>query len=204
MKKLLILMSLILGIAVISSAQTIVGSVHDFQAESWVTEGEICIPCHTPHNSQIISDAPLWNHEITTTSFTLYSSTTLDATLAQPTGVSLLCLSCHDGQVALDNYGGTTTGTEFMTGDASFGTTLANDHPISFTYNTALSTTDGELEDPSTATTIIGGTIDNDMLFSGKMECASCHDVHNTAAVSTSLLIIDNAGSALCLTCHAK
>jgi len=49
------------------------------------------------------------------------------------------------------------------------------------------------------------GTIKADMLFSNRMECSSCHDVHNTKAVpGTKLLVKDSAGSALCLTCHNK
>ena len=49
------------------------------------------------------------------------------------------------------------------------------------------------------------GTINADMLFSNRMECASCHDVHNTKAVpGTKLLVKDSAGSVLCLTCHNK
>jgi len=49
------------------------------------------------------------------------------------------------------------------------------------------------------------GTINADMLFSNRMECSSCHDVHNTIAVpGTKLLVRDNAGSELCLTCHNK
>jgi len=49
------------------------------------------------------------------------------------------------------------------------------------------------------------GTINADMLFSNRMECSSCHDVHNTIAVpGTKLLVKDSAGSELCLTCHNK
>jgi len=49
------------------------------------------------------------------------------------------------------------------------------------------------------------GTINADMLFSNRMECSSCHDVHNTIAVpGTKLLVRDTAGSELCLTCHNK
>jgi len=49
------------------------------------------------------------------------------------------------------------------------------------------------------------GTINADMLFSNRMECASCHDVHNTKTVpGTKLLVKDSAGSELCLTCHNK
>jgi predicted CXXCH cytochrome family protein len=103
--------------------------------------------------------------------------------------------------VALDSYGGA-TGSTSIAGTANVGTDLANDHPVSFVYNAALASNDGELFDPST-TTPLGGSITADLLFSTQVECASCHDVHNTAN-NTSLLTINNAASALCLTCHDK
>lgn len=183
-------------------AQGISGTAHDFSSSGW-SGGEICIVCHTPHNADAtIADAPLWNHESTAATFTLYSSSTMDGTTGQPDASSKLCLSCHDGTVALEDFGGTTTGTNYIsTGDLT--TDISDDHPISFTYNTALATSDGELFDPATANSGLGSTIDDDLLIGGKMQCASCHDVHNTAGAS-SLLVKSNASSALCLTCHDK
>jgi hypothetical protein len=135
------------------SAGTIVGSAHDFTNQTWTDE--ICIVCHTPHNANTdVDDAPLWNHELTTKIYDLYDSPTFDATdIGQPTGASILCLSCHDGTVALDAFGGE-TGTVTI-GDESprniGGDELANDHPISFTYHATLAAADGELYDPSTS-----------------------------------------------------
>jgi predicted CXXCH cytochrome family protein len=182
----------------------ITGSAHDFTNENW-SDSQICLPCHTPHGADTsVSDSPLWNHQNSTATYTLYSSATLDATPGQPTGRSALCLSCHDGTVALDSFGGN-TGSEFLSAaeDAYIGTNLSDDHPVSFTFNTALATTDGTLHDPATATTGLGGTIANDFLFGGSLECASCHDVHNTYD-NDGLLLVSNTGSALCLTCHDK
>lgn len=177
-------------------AQTIAGSAHDFSSETW-SGGKICVVCHTPHNADAtVSDAPLWNHDVTSSTFTLYSTGTLDATLGQPASSSKLCLSCHDGTVALDSFGGN-TGSSTISGTTELGTDLSNDHPVSFTYNTALATSDGELEDPATNSTVSG------LLFSGNLECASCHDVHNATGFGK-FLRINNAGSALCLTCHVK
>ncbi len=203
MKKLSVLTTiLILAVVSISFGQTIVGSAHDFSAETWNPSGEVCIVCHTPHHS-ISTEAPLWNHEVTTATFTTYSSSTLDATVGQPDGTSKMCLSCHDGTVAVDNFGGQTGGTEFITGDDLIGTDLSNDHPISFTYDATLATTDGGLFDPTTTNSGLGGTIADDMLSGGKLQCSSCHDVHNGSGVAK-LLVKSNANSALCLTCHNK
>jgi predicted CXXCH cytochrome family protein len=187
----------------------ITGSAHDFSANGWANN-EICLPCHTPHNAKQGADnlVPLWNHDVTATNpFTLYSSPTgtLNAgPLGQPAGVSKACLSCHDGTIGVDVYGNNTPVPTMIAATADLGTDLSNDHPISFTYDTALATADGELIDPSSAgSSGLGGTIQNDLLFSDQMECGSCHDVHNTAAVA-SLLRKSNAASALCLTCHDK
>ena len=182
----------------------ILGSEHDFSSQGWGTN-EICQPCHTPHNASIALPVVLWNHEVTAATYTLYTSGTMNATTGQPDGVSRACLSCHDGTVALDSFGGS-TGQNFIGGDADFGTDLSNDHPVSFAYTDALAGIDGGLYPPTTESSGLGGTIAADMLFgdgSDQVECASCHDVHNAANLP-SLLLKTNAGSALCLTCHAK
>lgn len=193
----------------VAGAGTIVGSAHDFTASSW-SGGQICVACHAPHNTAVIADAPLWNHANSVATYTVYTSSTTNATIAQPGSTSKLCLSCHDGTVAVNSFGGT-TGTIFLTGTDSMGTNLTNDHPIGFTYDAALVTADGALNPITTAVTIGSGgktrvgTIASNMLYSGKMECASCHDVHNTFTAATGKLAkVSMAASALCTTCHAK
>ena len=176
----------------------IVGSAHDFSSMGW-SGGEICKPCHAPHNAAMPSNefrAPLWNHAVTNATFTVYSSATTNATIGQPTSGSKLCLSCHDGTVALDSFGGA-TGSVMISGNKNLGTNLSNDHPISFTYDTALSLADGELYDPATTPGV------NTLLRGGKVQCSSCHDAHNTPN-QPKLLQKSNAASALCLTCHKK
>ena len=179
------------------------GSSHDFTGSGW-SYGQLCSPCHTPHRADTtVPGAPLWNHEVTTATYTVYSSPTLDATdVGQPTGVSRLCLSCHDGTVALDSFGGA-TGSSFVSAPSNVGTDLSNDHPISFTYDAGLAAADGGLHDPTTAGSGLGKSIDEDLLFNHRVECASCHDVHNTGGYPR-LLRMNNTGSALCLTCHDK
>jgi len=186
-----------------STQAAIRGSAHDFSAAVWNPSGEICLPCHTPHHANTsVTDAPLWNHAVTGATFQIYQSSTIRATdLGQPSGRSKLCLSCHDGTVALDSFGGR-TGTRFMTGPSLLGTNLRGTHPISFTYNDALATLDRQLYPPSSRTSGLGSTVQRDMLFNNKMECSSCHDVHNRFNIDP-MLLKSNAGSALCLTCHS-
>lgn len=190
-------------------AGTITGTAHDFSGSGW-SGGEICIACHTPHNADAtVTDAPLWNHNLSTQSYALYDSPTLNATTSQPTGTSKLCLSCHDGTVAYDNTaGGTTMSGNSAVGRGTLG--LSDDHPISFDYNAALVTADGALH-PVTRTVTIGagadsktGSINDVMLIAGQVQCATCHDVHNKFTDGANLLRISNAGSGLCLTCHNK
>ena len=193
-----------------SAFAVITGSAHDFQLLGW-SGGEICVPCHTPHNALVPQIVPLWNHTTAAGPWSQYvdvGTGTFDAgPIGAPAGVSLACLSCHDGTVAVDAFGGAVGAV--MVGainpNADFTADLTNDHPISFPYTAALAAADGELYDPTVALSGLGGTIDADMLFGTNLECGSCHDVHNTTAVAgTPLLRITNAGSAICLTCHNK
>jgi len=191
----------------------IAGTKHDFSAKSWApAENKICGVCHATHNAKNEPAAPLWNHQSTAVAtYTLYTSPTFSGqgglSITNPSASSKLCLSCHDGTVAIENFGNTTTGTNFIPASSRIGGTtgsdMTKDHPISFLYNDALATADGGLRAPSTSNSGLGGTIANDMLFAGKLECASCHDVHNKYNV-THLLKMSNINSQLCLTCHIK
>ncbi len=193
---------LVIWILLCSSAYgAISGSAHDFRESNWTQE--ICVACHAPHNNIDVADAPLWNHDISTATYTLYSSPTFDAEdISQPVGVTKLCLSCHDGTVAIDSFGGM-EGSTYISEGRNLGDDLSNDHPVSFTYDSDLAVVDGGLHDPAITSSSLGGTIDEDMLFAGRMECASCHDVHNKYELPR-LLKINNDGSGLCLTCHDK
>jgi len=195
----------------IAWAGTIIGSPHDFRKLPWKRSGEICLSCHVPHKTKTVPD-PLWNHELSTQTYIVYGKTHAltpgELVKNQPDGISKKCLSCHDGIIAPDTYGGNTGGIAYRFDKDYMGTVPNNNHPISFVYDTALATKDGDLYDPSTKPSGLTGstaTITADMLFSSRMECSSCHDVHNTKAVpGTKLLVKDSAGSALCLTCHNK
>ena len=209
------LLIVVLGASI--AAAGIANSVHDFRDELGIDQ--ICVVCHTPHNAvdplaNGLDYAPRWNHESGSTVYTLYASVTVDHTPGQPDGSTKLCLSCHDGSIAVDNYGGTTTGTVYAddsmfdgapgsaVGSArDFGTSLDNDHPVSFGYD-AVAAVDPEIL-PSSSATPVGGTIASRLLVDGKVQCSSCHDVHDVDG-NPHLLVITNQGSELCLTCHVK
>ncbi len=207
-RNILIFTSILVMTQITTARAELAGSAHDFSGLGF-SQGQICLPCHAPHNTSTdVQDVPMWNHAVSTAVYNLYNSDTLDAgstagSLNQPTGPSKLCLSCHDGTIAIDAFGGN-PGSQLISGTSNLGTDLSNDHPISFVYNTELALDDGSLRDPSTTLSGIAGssgTILTDMLFGNRMECASCHDVHNKFG-QPSLLLKSNTASALCLTCH--
>lgn len=202
-----VLVAVVVGVGLSQLSYAVVAnSKHDMSKVPGVTmpDGQICIACHTPHNADVsTTEAPLWNHtNSSVTDYTMYSSPTFQGTIeAQPSGVSKLCLACHDGTVAVDAFGGQTHGDikigAIGTGSGNLGTNLKKSHPVSFTYDDALATTDGELVKPSENANI------RKWVPGGKFECSSCHDVHNNTGI-TKMLNASNTGSALCMTCHKK
>jgi hypothetical protein len=140
------------------------------------TDTQICAFCHTPHGANTSTVAgPLWNRNTSGKTYTRYTSSSLDANTItdgftdQPAGSSVLCLSCHDGMVALGdvnvlngvstsisldntNGGKMPTGKGGLTGFTRvLDTYLGNDHPISVTFNDTLAAQDGELQRLTTA-----------------------------------------------------
>lgn len=159
---------------------------------------QICLPCHTPHNAlKSGKDNVLWNHAETNQTFVMY-----DNTAGQPEGRSKMCLSCHDGVTAIDNYGGASNGTVVLTGRSNFGTDLSNDHPIGIQYPTA---EPAAFKDPSTFAAGIGGGPGVHLIAVNgveRVECTSCHDPHNNGLGTFLRVPIEE--SYLCLQCHIK
>lgn len=187
-------------------AATIAGTPHDLSGKGWGTT-ELCKFCHTPHLAQSVAGAPLWNHQTTTATYALYSSATFRgaATQTQPGATSKLCLSCHDGTVAIDSFansGVLQVGTHMMssTNMVGGGNSLTSDHPIAFTFDAALVSAAGGLVTPQSTNYVDAAHLVP--LYNGKVECASCHAVHDNTYGK--FLRTSNSGSALCLKCHAK
>lgn len=178
---------------------------------------EICIFCHTPHAAIKNDSIPLWNHTLSTVAtYTMYTSPTFDgaATMQNLGGVtaanasaSNLCLSCHDGTVAINSFANPSNQNpttlmnggvnQIPTGATNLGTNLSNTHPVNFIYDAALATADGSLKDPATLTGV--------RLYTGRVQCASCHDPHTSADPSgRSFLRVTMNQSGLCMACHNK
>ncbi|MCK4990733.1 MAG: hypothetical protein KAS29_09610, partial [Bacteroidales bacterium] len=154
----------------------------------------MCEFCHTPHT--IKPSSPAWSRSNPGTRYIMYdqmTSSTSDIPAdpsRQPDGSSVLCLSCHDGTIALG-----TTSSSMPPGSSSIlGTDLSDDHPISFEYDATLVASDGQLK----YTPIFPVTLDNN----NKVQCASCHDPH--ADNYTNFLVASNEFSDLCFKCHDR
>jgi len=174
------------------------------------TETEVCIFCHTPHHASA-TDGPLWNHKMSAATYTPFTSPTLTAlnvSIGQPTGSSRLCLSCHDGTVALGLVGNRPGGIAMnnpLPAASDLSLNLSSDHPISFIYDSALANAanaaslgDG-LVDPRTLPPEV--VLENGNI----LQCTTCHDPHNNQYGS--FLVINNNDpnnpSKLCVTCHS-
>ncbi|MDP2606223.1 MAG: cytochrome c3 family protein [Deltaproteobacteria bacterium] len=179
------------------------------------TETEVCVFCHTPHYANLAS-TPLWNREFSSANYVPYDSPSLQSAVGQPNGYSKLCLSCHDGTIALGavrnirgqsatiQMTGTGAGGVMPTGSTLIGTSLLNDHPISMVFDQAVRSADGELVDPTTLTGAIKLYPGTNPAVRDSVQCTSCHDPHSV--VFAKFLKKNPKGQAdnLCLTCHQK
>lgn len=175
-----------------------VGGDHDIKSGQ---EDRVCIFCHTPHHAQ--GQTPLWSRELPELNiYATYQSPTLNASTQQPRGASKLCLSCHDGTIALGNLSdgyavdaglGTMPNDADPTQNPNLGTDLGDDHPISFTFPAA-----PELHAPASWPNEV--RLEEDLY----LECTSCHDPHNNQYGR--FLVLDSSlqQDALCITCHDK
>lgn len=208
-----------------------------YMAYSANNEDELCVFCHTPHGGSLdgplwnrdvsaIDGAGYYTH---------YSSDTLSTALSAQSGravngPSLTCLSCHDGSIGIGdnllNTGGVDpdnsapTIISIYSGDLGIDipgpkigtsiaalagvdstTDLSDDHPISFGYSAVQTEKSSDFQ--SSAYVLSQGLT----LYSGNVECSTCHDPHVDYFTDTTLdpfLRISNAGSAMCLSCHIK
>lgn len=198
--------AMLLAIAVLRASTAdaqIAGTVHNLTATgpgAITAPGarELCVFCHTPHRAS--TTRALWNRDLSPVTYKLYESSTLEATLKQPSGSSRLCLSCHDGTIALGNLrvppvtGPVSLGP--LTGRASLGTDLSDDHPVSFVFDAGLAARQGQLADPAALPKAL--PLDS----AGQVQCATCHDAHE--ARHRKFLRIDDRAAALCAACHKQ
>jgi predicted CXXCH cytochrome family protein len=173
---------------------------------SVTTTGSLgCTFCHAPH-SGLGGVTPLWNQTLSTQTYTPYTSTTYkEQGTTQPVlgKHSSLCLSCHDGTVAVGQsavYGKIPT-MGSMNPRNVLGTNLGGSHPFSLVL---------PLKDaPDLAASLVaqGTTADATgavKLVGGNVECTSCHNPHAQAidTIAQDFLVRDSSNGQLCLACH--
>lgn len=202
---------------------------------SWAAASyTLCNFCHIAHKfSTESAGAPgtlLWNHTLSSATYSTYSSNYMTATVnvIDPNDInnpSALCLSCHDGTVAVNSNYAAVTGTgvaQLTVGAASGGAMVINpadvnkQHPINFAYTAALATTNGALKPPASLNSVdANGEIPlfNVAGVQGTMQCATCHEPHQKAgiltrdfytAAGTTSAAAATAGWSWCLYCHSQ
>jgi len=225
MKKIIILIALFTLVIAGTASALITGSKHDLSSTGTslsysgaAPADQLCIYCHTPHNAQVASGAPLWNRTlgITTKSGSVYGSPTFDgsglvAAVPRAGTVTPLCMSCHDGTKAVASYyrGGVEQDTikpkmdnRLFTDPVLSELDLAINHPVDFQYVAVTQEIAGSIK-----VGVIGGAVPQTYPLSGSDQnftCTTCHDVHNTSANGMLRGAETLSGSAFCLACHDK
>lgn len=250
----MLVVALLVGFAGSAEALTIVGSRHDFSTTGTGTSAfsgnfyvpdpvsgftvpidQVCVFCHTPHGAQTGVSAPLWNRTSSPPAggytYKMYSSSTMSASVpvGGPTGISALCMSCHDGVTSI------AVGTLLNPpGDASPGqvtTTVPYNGVVGAVYNGdplngGWRANLGNIDPVAPGLKIIDLSNDHPISFiyptnapgikapadtrlrlfgtapNKTLECATCHLVHDNAFQP--FLAMPNDTSQMCLACHIK
>lgn len=185
---------------------------------------EVCVFCHTPHGGN--TAVPLWNRSAPVQTYVTYTSDVLAGLVywaAEDPNTHVktkICLSCHDGTIALGSlvnlpYGASsqipmdgTAGADVQygmpkTAAGYIGLNLSDDHPVAIKHDSAKDL--GELVSGASVSaavrlyTAAGNNVNADGNY---VECTSCHEPHDNQYGK--FLVESNAGSALCTQCHTK
>jgi hypothetical protein len=194
-----------------------------------VHETQICIFCHTPHNAYPAH--PLWNHEVTAVvNYINYWSPTLQSYASEAEappidGYSRLCLSCHDGTVAIGSIisSGISCGDEILmvtvpgviesgkliSGASGYlGTDLSGGHPVSIIFDVSLANKRNSADPPLTR--LKWPVNDPDVKLHPTqggygVQCTACHDPHtNKAAGGWPPFWHKSTHDEVCIVCHEE
>jgi predicted CXXCH cytochrome family protein len=172
------------------------GSKHDFSITGpgdyrATSERNPCAFCHVPHGGA----KGLSNRPDPSQRYQRYESGRVKGDARGPTGASRICLSCHDGTIAV---GRTRTKDIQMVGgnrpiDAAhrsrLGTDLRGTHPISLRPGAGAS-----VHPPK------GDAVKLDR--AGEVQCTSCHDPHAEWGDPEIGMFLVKPEAGLCTTCH--
>jgi predicted CXXCH cytochrome family protein len=160
------------------------------------SETRLCVFCHVTHGGRKSSG----NRPASMAVYRQYRSSSMAATAPLTvSGSSRLCLSCHDGTIAVGQtlkrfipLANTGPGGRMPAGRANLGTDLSGSHPVSFRPGGSRST---HAPPP-------GDDVKLDK--HGLMQCTSCHDPHSEDVdpEQQKFLVKPNRASAICQSCH--
>ena len=179
-----------------------------------VSETQVCKFCHVPHNAEL--PAPLWGRPLSDASYEVPELTVAGPRrpAPQPDGSSRLCLSCHDGAIALGEVVGEQLpikmagASRLHPGSRGFlGTDLSGSHPISFVVPDGdRQTAAGDSSDLALRPLHLIRSDPDVMLDSqGKMQCTTCHDPHSDRNHVEGLVPrfwVKASVDEVCLACH--
>lgn len=205
--------------SVLSAQHTsVISTVHNLSVSGpgsirSTTEREVCKFCHIPHNAN--NPEALWGHALSGVAQYDVAEITAGRGMRQPApqpdGSSRLCLSCHDGTVALGDVSGEPRpipmgGAQRLgPGHRGFlGTDLTGSHPVSFVVQD-VEITDDERDMSLRPAASIQADPKVRIDSQGKMQCTTCHDPHSDQFYRPGevprfwvMPTIDE----VCLTCH--
>ncbi|HEY6002432.1 MAG TPA: cytochrome c3 family protein [Anaeromyxobacter sp.] len=186
--------------ALAAGPSTVAGSKHDLSVTGpgpikAIRERNPCIFCHTMHGG----GKGLSNRPDPTSRYQPYESSTMKGRTSGPTGSSRICLSCHDGTIAVGQLRkgsiemtGTLDGKIPATRRSNLGTDLRQSHPFSISASGSPGT-----HRPPAASRVKADEQD-------QVQCTSCHEPHSEYGGSTEgrFLVQPTLRAELCATCH--
>jgi len=197
---------------------SVVGTVHNLSATGpgeikSSSETEVCKFCHVPHSA--VEPVPLWSHALSRAEryeTPLLRRATAPEEAPQPAGSSRLCLSCHDGTVALGDLGQLRLPIQMAGAQrlgrghkGYLGTDLSGSHPVSIPIVDPDPVRTNALTDMSLrpSTESRGGALSLDA--EGRMQCSTCHDPHSDRHYrpgETPHFWVRPTVDEVCLACH--
>jgi hypothetical protein len=202
-----------------SQSKNVAGTVHNLSVTGpgeikSQSETEVCKFCHIPHNAVVPS--PLWGQALSRVEH--YDVPDIGSGMKdrepapQPDGSSRLCLSCHDGTVALGEIAGgppiQMSGSWRLTRDRPgfIGTDLSGSHPVSFVVPDSRSgDTSGERDMGIKPLDVILSDTGVRLDDKGKMQCTTCHNPHEDQFYQPGEVPhfwVKPTVEEVCLTCH--
>ncbi len=228
MKKVIILaLALSLVVAGIALA-TVVSTKHDMGggisvagrtiSAGGATTTQVCVFCHHPHRGAASATTTLlWNISDASAVYVTYDSPSTNATGSADLvstdisdAYSLACMGCHDGGGAgsgffkktVDGVLGSFPNLGSTTGNLT--TTLSDDHPVGFAYPSVTAPGVEDIRLGTAAAVVAGSNVYP--LYSGTMQCATCHDVHAGGTPGVQFMrggtVNIIANSQICVDCH--